>query len=84
MIKKMNDARVVSATAESQEPAGSIVLNAAQDNDNAVNRGKVYEMDTVRAYYAKVSAIFPQSTVTLEEFVQFLTENGIAVRDEVN
>ena len=83
MTEKKNDARMVSQTAKSEEHTGKTVLNGTQDNANPVNRGQVYGMDAVKAYYAKVSAIFPQSSVTLEEFVKFPTENGIAVSDEV-
>lgn len=83
MTEKKQSARGIPTTAKSENTTGKTVLNGTQDNANPVNRGQVYGMDAVKAYYAKVSAIFPQSSVTLEEFVKFLTENGIAVSDEV-
>ena len=83
MSKMMNYARV-SMTAKSEGPTGKTVLNGSQDNNSVINRERVYGVDTVRAYYSKISAIFPQSTVTFDEFAGFLAESGITVRDEVN
>ncbi len=84
MTKKENYARVVTTIAKSQNAAGNTVLNGTQDNNSAINSQAVYSADAVRAYFANISSLFPRSTVTLDEFAQFLRDEGISVADEVN